>query len=121
MPKSPRSRHLENHPWMVCPECKLHCWTDQEVGRPRRFCSNACRQAAYRRGASGQQPRPLRTQPSSPPSDEGGLFRPPSSSAPGRAHAEPATPDSYAVEKSQDAVSWQTVFSHNINIQGGDL
>lgn len=49
MPRSPRTRHLEEVPVKVCPECGLGAWTDPAYGRPRRFCSDACRQADYRR------------------------------------------------------------------------
>jgi hypothetical protein len=106
---------------MVCPECNMAAWTDHAVGRRRRFCSNACRQAAYRRGASGQTPRPLRTGPVAALSDEGGLFRPPSIDVPGRDHVDPATPGPYAVEQPQQTVTWQTVPSRPNQRQGGDL
>jgi hypothetical protein len=49
MPRLPRTRHLEEGIWKVCPECGLRAWVDEACGRPRRTCSDACRQAAYRK------------------------------------------------------------------------
>jgi predicted nucleic acid-binding Zn ribbon protein len=49
MPRRPRTRHLEPVPWIVCPICGFHAWTQAAVGRPRLTCSDECRQEAYRR------------------------------------------------------------------------
>jgi hypothetical protein len=48
-------------PWRydsVTPAC-LHCGSVLPAGRPRRFCSGPCRQAAYRRRAGSTPPCPL--------------------------------------------------------------
>ncbi len=48
MPRAPRTRHLDDGVWIVCPVCGLGAFTAPAYGRPRRTCSNACRQAAHR-------------------------------------------------------------------------
>ena len=50
------------HPWIhPCPSCGMVFWTKPWKGRPATFCSDACRQAAYRerlRRRQDQRPRP---------------------------------------------------------------
>ncbi len=37
------------HPWIhPCPTCGKRFWTKPWKGRPATYCSDACRQAAYR-------------------------------------------------------------------------
>lgn len=37
------------HPWIhPCPTCGLRFWTKPWKGRPATYCSDACRQTAYR-------------------------------------------------------------------------
>jgi hypothetical protein len=55
MPRRPRTRHLDPAPWIVCPVCGFHTWTQAAVGRPRLTCSDECRQEAYRRRCRARQ------------------------------------------------------------------
>lgn len=44
-----RMEATEPAPWIVCPICGFHEWTQAAVGRPRLTCSDECRQEAYSR------------------------------------------------------------------------
>ena len=53
MPRQPRTANTEERPWIGCANLGCNHVFDQRgfgkgIGRPRRFCSDACRQAAYR-------------------------------------------------------------------------
>jgi hypothetical protein len=52
------------HPWIhPCPTCGKPFWTKPWKGRPATYCSDACRQAAYRerlRHRLDERPRPAR-------------------------------------------------------------
>ncbi len=53
MPRRPRTASTEERPWIPCANPGCPAVFDARgfgagVGRPRRFCSNACKQAAHR-------------------------------------------------------------------------
>ncbi len=55
-------REQPPHPWIhPCPTCGKRFWTKPWKGRPATYCSDACRQAAYRerlRQRQDRRPRP---------------------------------------------------------------
>jgi hypothetical protein len=53
MPRKPRTANTEERPWIRCANPGCMAVFDERgfgkgMGRPRRFCSDACRQALYR-------------------------------------------------------------------------